>query len=356
MSKKILFIAPAESAQGGISAVINNYKCSSFWSQFNCVHFSTSIENDSRLYALLYQIRQILFFFFHMLFFRPRAASIHTASWNSFYRSFVYISIAWLLRIPVVLHIHPVFFHEFYLRGGWIRKALIKSAGKMSAKVVFLTSSIRELFVPVFPNMELLVLPNPVNVSQFKRTECSPRRDKWQLLFMGWFVKEKGVYDIVEIIPDIIKVFPYVRFVFAGNKEVDKLRDLIGTKNLTDVANVLGWVSGQEKVDLLLGSGALLLPSYSEGVPNVILEAMASGLPIITTPVGGIPTILENEVSGLFVTPGNKDELKSAILRLLHDEALTSKISSEAQSLAQKMYDVEMIGQKLGEIYSDYIK
>ena len=355
MNKKILFIAPAEGTQGGISAVIDNYKCSRFWSQYNGGHFSTSIESDSRLYALLYQIKQIIIFFVYILFTRPRAASIHTASWNSFYRSFIYILIAWLLRIPVVLHIHPVFFHEFYIRGGLVRKSLIKIAGKMSTKIVFLTSSIRDLFVSIFPGKELLVLPNPVNVSLFESDVCSHKRNRMQLLFMGWIVKEKGVYDIVDIIPEIITAFPDARFIFAGNKEISQLRDLIEPRKLNKFASVPGWVSGQDKVDLLLTSGVLLLPTYSEGVPNVILEAMASGLPIITTPVGGIPSILEDGVSGLFVNPGNKEELKTAVLKLLSDEVLSKNISQEAKLLVKQLYDVEIIGKKLEEIYRDFI-
>lgn len=354
MTVDVVFIGPAEGSQGGISAVIENYKKSGFWSRYNCVLYGTSIETDTRVYALLYQVWRIIGFFFYGLFIRPKVVSVHTASWNSFYRSFIYIAIARLVRLPVVLHIHPANFYEFYRRGGWVRKSLIESAGNMSAKIVFLTSSIRDHFVAVYPDKDLYVLPNPVNVGQFTRRENTPERNRLQLLFMGWIVKGKGVYDIVDVIPGVLKSFPDARFVFAGNKEVEQLRSMIKQRGLGEVTSVPGWVSGQEKVDLLLGSGALLLPSYSEGVPNVILEAMASGLPIITTPVGGIPSILQHMVSGLFVNPGDKAELESAILQLLRDEVLARKISLEAQRLALELYNVDTVGKELELIYRSF--
>ena len=349
----ILFVAPSETCQGGISAVVSNYKHSSFWSRYNCFLYGTSIESNMRLYSLIYQVLRLIWFIPFILIYRPRVISIHTASRNSFYRSFIYILLSKIIRIPVVLHVHPAFFYNFYRQGGAVRKYLIQTAGKFSDKIVFLAPSIRDKFLSIFNNEKLLVIPNSVDVSAYQDLRTDSER-KYQLLFMGWIVKEKGVYDIVDVIPDVAAHFPDVQFVFAGNKEVELLQKKISQRGLNNFARVDGWVTGQEKIDLLLNSYCLLLPSYTEGIPNVILEAMASGLPVITTPVGGIPSVVQEGVTGLFVTPGNKNELLAAILKLLKDGSLRNSMSIESRKQAEDLFDIEKIGFRLEEVYKKY--
>jgi glycosyltransferase involved in cell wall biosynthesis len=349
----ILFVAPSETCQGGISAVVSNYKHSSFWSRYNCFLYVTSIESNMRLYSLTYQVLRLIWFLPFILINRPAVISVHTASRNSFYRSFLYILLAKIAKIPVVLHIHPAFFYDFYQQGGSVRKYLIHTAGKFSDKIVFLAPIIRDKFLSIFNNEKLLVIPNSVDVSAYQDLRTDSER-KYQLLFMGWIVKEKGVYDIVDVIPDVAAHFPDVQFVFAGNKEVELLQKKINKRGLNSLARVDGWGSGQKKIDLFLNSYCLLLPSYTEGIPNVILEAMASGLPVVTTPVGGIPSVVQEGVTGLFVTPGNKTELKNAILKLLKDDQLWEKMSKEALNQAYESFDIEVIGSKLENLYKNY--
>ena len=107
------------------------------------------------------------------------------------------------------------------------------------------------------------------------------------------------------------------RFLIAGNGETDKLTTLIKSNNIGDVMSYIGWVSGREKAELLSQCDVYLQPTYAEGQPISILEALSYGKPILTTPVGGIPDIVKNRYNGILFTPGNKRELAEAINNFL---------------------------------------
>jgi glycosyltransferase involved in cell wall biosynthesis len=131
---------------------------------------------------------------------------------------------------------------------------------------------------------------------------------------------------------------------------------MISERGLDNSAEVLGWVSGRQKLDLIHSSYALVLPSYTEGLPNVILEAMAGRLPIITTPVGGIPSVLEDEKTAVFIEPGNVDSIAEAIVSLLTNERKSTEISNSAFQHVCRQYSLDAISRGLEDIYSPYIK
>jgi glycosyltransferase involved in cell wall biosynthesis len=172
---------------------------------------------------------------------------------------------------------------------------------------------------------------------------------------MGWIIREKGVYDLVDAIPAVIKAIPGTRFVFAGNKETERLATMLRERGLESVATVAGWVSGNEKLALLRDSHLLVLPSYSEGVPNVLLEAMASGLPVLTTPVGGIPSLVDNGKTGLFTAPGDVAALTSNTIKLLADPDLRQQLAVAARARIEASCSLERVGHLLSDTYARYI-
>ncbi|MDC9724096.1 MAG: glycosyltransferase, partial [Urechidicola sp.] len=99
----------------------------------------------------------------------------------------------------------------------------------------------------------------------------------------------------------------------GGDGDVDKLKDIIKTNSLENIVSYIGWVSGDLKKELFEKCNIMILPSYNEGLPISLLEAMSYSMPIISTNVGGIPQVLEDRVNGKMVTPGNKQQIGDAI-------------------------------------------
>lgn len=352
--KRVLVVGPGDGAQGGISAVINNYKKSSFWNDFHCYHFS-STEDGSRAFKLFFSARRFLTFLVTILWARPAAVALHTSHGSSFYRKFQYLLAAHVLRIPVVLHIHPAYFHEYFQAGSGVRKAMVMCAARWSARIIFLSVEQRDRFSGVFPAEKLVVISNPVEGRQYRVWREDWRHESRQVLFLGWITREKGAYDLLEAVPTVVQEFPDVSVLFAGNKEIDRLRDLIMARGLEKSACVLGWVEGLERLRLLRTSRLLILPSYTEGVPNVILEAMASGLPIITTAVGGIPSVLTDDINCLMVRPGDVEGIAAAIVRLLRDDTECKRLAAAGLQEVELKYDIEVIAGQLRQIYQQVI-
>lgn len=347
----VLFVGPDADARGGIATVIANYKRTAFWTEFKCQHFPTCIDHESRASRIKYVIRQMCAFILVMLRNKPAIVGVHTASMMSFYRKCYYLSMLRLCGCRYVLHVHPAFFLTFYEQGGIVRRWLVRMAFRGSIKVLFLSAESMRAFEQLIPGVEMDVISNPVDVESYPDPKQRDISGNFQVLFLGWIVKEKGVYDILEAIPEVIESMPKARFVFAGHKEVEILREAIRQRKMTEYASVLGWIGGDEKRELLSASRLLLLPSYTEGIPNVILEAMAAGLPVITTPVGGIPEVFTEGVNGYFVRPGHPEDIAKRIVALLRDDSECARISALTRQTALKRFDVSVIGTQLEGIY-----
>jgi glycosyltransferase involved in cell wall biosynthesis len=173
-------------------------------------------------------------------------------------------------------------------------------------------------------------------------------RDSVQFLFLGRIDDNKGAFELL----DAYRALPATsraaaRLVFAGDGRVEELRRAaeIGP----DVV-VHTWLGREERDHLLAVSDVLVLPSHHEGVPMAILEAMAYGLPVIATPVGGIPDVIRHGREGLLIEVGNRGALTAALARMVAEPALRASLGRGARATAESL-DVTNYGQRLLEFY-----
>jgi len=162
------------------------------------------------------------------------------------------------------------------------------------------------------------------------------------------FTENKGVFDIIEAIPLIRQKMPDMTFVFCGDKMIDELRRRAEQANLNGAVDIRFWVGYEEKLQLLQTSTMLLLPSYSEGFPMVILEAIACGLPVICSDVGGISEAVIDGESGLFVRPGNVNGLVDKVVNLAKDRKLQSRLRCEGLEVVQRYSTLRLCEELMG--------
>ena len=125
---------------------------------------------------------------------------------------------------------------------------------------------------------------------------------------------------------------------WGGN--IDYYTELCKQKSISDCVTFTGWVSSEEKTKIFRSSKLFILPSWNEGLPMSMLEAMSFGIPVIVTRVGGIPSVIHNGYNGLMISPKSKEELKNAICRLLNDDAYMKKMSEHAYCTVEKGYSI----------------
>jgi glycosyltransferase involved in cell wall biosynthesis len=141
----------------------------------------------------------------------------------------------------------------------------------------------------------------------------------------------------------------------AGNGDLAAANQLIGELKLTDKITILDWLDAQQRDELLAAADVFILPSYNEGLPMSMLESMAWGLPVIVTPVGGIPEVIVDKENGLLVEPGNQEQLLVAMQSLIGDEGLRISLGAAARDRVSKL-DIHIYVESLVSIYTSVIR
>jgi glycosyltransferase involved in cell wall biosynthesis len=215
--------------------------------------------------------------------------------------------------------------------------------------LITLSTQWRDFFVQeceVSPS-QVVVLANPVRVPN-----TVPDRSLHtgvQFLHLGRLGERKGSYDLVNAflsLPEALRA--RARLVLAGDGDVEGVRKMAAAAG--DRIVVYPWIDSRERDRLLAESDVFALPSRAEGVPMALLEAMASGLPSITTPVGGIPDVLTHGAEGVLVRPGNPLELTAALVRYIEDDKARLAAGRRAYERARQ-YDVLAYARRIAEIY-----
>lgn len=344
---KILMIGPRFDCRGGISTVAKMLYDHLRSKGYLISYLASTIEGVF-IKRFLYTLLNYFKFLIIILSKRLSLIHIHCSTDRSFYRKMYYIIFSQLIKRKVVLHVHPGRFYDFYESHSKCLKIIIKKMLTKSDAIIVLFEGIKKKFSEMLPAEKIFVLNNPIISRDFR---CQKKKKNKVVLFLGWIIPEKGVYDILEVIPEVVEKEPSVKFVFRGPKEFKKLKLVCEKANFRDHVSVNGWVDEKEKTELLSQSTMLILPSYTEGFPNVILEAMASCLPIIATQVGAIPEILQEGINGFLVPPGDIVTMKEKIFQILKDPGYFSRMGEINQKLVREKYDIKVIGKRLEEIY-----
>lgn len=312
VSESILTIGCSyKSPQGGVAQVIYNYQQYIF-PVFKCVVNSKNTNKIANVLLAIYAIIKTLFIL--LIDGRIKILHIHTASYNSFWRSSWFLSIGKIFHKKVILHIHGGGFKEFY----YSKPERISKILNRSDCIITLSESWQKFFSKISSckDIEIVnnIVPEPMQMNIAKD-------QKLHLLFLGTITKAKGIFDLIQIfIQNREQYQDRVVLHIGGNGEVDKLKSLIKENGLESLVIYEGWISGDQKIELLNLSDVFILPSYTEGLPVSILEAMTYKLPILSTPVGGIPEVVQDKENGILFNPGDMASIVAAVNYLLDNK------------------------------------
>jgi glycosyltransferase involved in cell wall biosynthesis len=219
-----------------------------------------------------------------------------------------------------------------------LKKKIIEFSLRRSHAIVVLCNDWKEKIEKKFALKNICVINNPIPfdieqiISWTKKSNLDPAR----ILFLGFLLKSKGIYDIIEIAERFSRSSLSPRFIVCGKgpEEKDFLRK-IQDKNVQNI-KYLGWVSGKKKMDLYQNSDIFLLPSYFEGLPMVLLEAISSGLPIVATRVGGVPEIVVEGENGYLLKPGEIEGFVEKLKVLISDKQIRMNFGLKSRIIAEK--------------------
>jgi glycosyltransferase involved in cell wall biosynthesis len=325
-------------ARGGVAAVINAYRQAGLFSNWPVVHVQTHCDG-STLQKFALAARSLTRFVGMLIRRRVLLAHVHSASNASFWRKSWFVLAAYAARRPVVFHVHGGGFQDFYERIRHTRRGtLMRFILDRAAVIVVLSETWRRRVAQMTRNPNIEVIPSPVEATDLLRIERDdPNRQT--LLFMGRLDRYKGIHLLIEALASLRVKYPAVRLCLAGEgEERERLQRMVEKHRLTDSVEFVGWVAERAKTAAWERAGIYALPSYIEGLPMTVLEAMAAGVPVVATRVGGVPELVTDGVNGILIEPGDAAALTAALDRLLGDPALRARLGSAGRECFLEHY------------------
>jgi len=350
-SPSVVVVGPRMDARGGIARVNATYAAAGLFDSVDgepAVRYFPSTRDGSTLTKLGYAAARLGLFGLTPLR-RPAVVHLHTTWHASFWRKAAYAWVARWKRARVIHHIHAFGFLEFYDRGSGLRRRIVRATLGRASALIALTEAMAERLRAIAPGQTVVVLPNPVDLEGL-RLASPPRRDPRLIVYLGWFVPEKGIHELIDALALALEQIPDLRLTLGGCRNEDAVRSQIRRLALEDRVRVVGWLDRPDVVKVLHECAALALPSHMEGFGLVLVEAMACGAPIVTCPVGGIPEVLQSPRNAIFVPPGDVRALADAMVTLIRSPELRESMSRAGPSDAQR-FEASRVVARLRAIY-----
>jgi glycosyltransferase involved in cell wall biosynthesis len=176
---------------------------------------------------------------------------------------------------------------------------------------------------------------------------------------LGWLGKAKGCFDLLDAALEIHSQGLDMIIDLVGGElacgELELLQKKIRASKLEGSVRLHSLAYGTEKLDFFQNADIFVYPSHSEGMPMAVLEAMACGLPIVASRVGGIPDLIQDSVNGILVEPGKPEQLAAAICKLARDHELRNSMKNASYQLAYERYDIEQHVIQMVKLYQNLV-
>lgn len=310
--------------------------------------FLCRVFTGFRIYFLfLFGLRRLLI--------REKFDVVHccTSASISLVKDIFSIKVAHKASCKIVMHFHFGRIPDIYRAKNWEYHLLDKVIRHSDMAVVIDEASYDTLKEHGYDNIALL--PNPLSVSVvniIERNRSLVKRIRNKIVFVGHVVVTKGVFELVEACRQIdgisVELIGPVtddmrsQLLQKGGKGSEKWLDIVGEKDSEFV------------IKEMLSAGVFVLPTYTEGFPNVIIESMACACPIVTTNVGAIPEMLDiknGERCGICVEPRNVEMLRNAIVRMLRNDEFAESCGKSASERVNQMYSMDKVWSQLVDIW-----
>lgn len=192
---------------------------------------------------------------------------------------------------------------------------------------------------------KFIVIPNWIDTSIYYKNRPEYNNQPLfarKLIYIGWVEEYKGIFDLLNAI-ELIKheIYELTIFIYGSGKMLDQAKKLSIQLGIEDKVFFCGWANLSMKLDALANADLYVLPSHTEGFPNALIEAMASGVPSIATNVGGVSDVILHNETGLLVDPENPVQLAQAILTMYKDPILRDRFSKNGRAQVENFHSLK---------------
>lgn len=341
----VLVIAPAQ-GRGGIASVVRLHSQTETWKSMRCRLLSTYDDRGAwrKIGSAIKAYGK-----FPFLIGKAAAVHVHLAAQKSVLRKLPFVLAAKLLGKPVVVHVHAFSVESLFDETPFSAGQYIL---KLADRVVVLSESWSDAIRARDGSLQTIVMPNPVLAKPTRSVEPTGSP---VVLFAGKLEMRKGYQDLLQAAPLVLALFPKTQFWFAGHGELEAAAELAEKLGISQSIKLLGWLTEEEMSKTYDAATVFCLPSYNEGVPMVVLEAMGRGLPVVCTRVGGLPDFVQDDSNGLFVAPGDAASIASAVSQLLADPLHAGRIGEAAARTIRSRCSLDSTSKQLEALYASVL-
>ncbi|MCJ2064895.1 glycosyltransferase family 4 protein [Methylobacterium sp. J-088] len=285
---------------------------------------------------------------------RPSVLHLHVSERFSFLRKVLLLLLGRTFRVPTILHHHGAELITSYRSGNGAMKFLVRSTVRMAALNLVLGEVHREFLAHDLgvDRDRIVVLHNATGDRRLARPDRTAYvSGRFRLLFLANLIPRKGVGELLSALALLRSRGTDVPVILAGGGRIDHYRRESAELGIADLCTFTGWVSGDGLSSLLESADTLVLPSFHEGLPMSILEALSAGVPVIATEVGSIPEVLNSGVDSLLLKPGDVPSLAQAIETLVKDHALRGALATAGRALFERKFTQEAYARDLMTVY-----
>jgi len=283
---------------------------------------------------------------------RPDIVHIHIAQGYEFWLAGLLVLLAKRRGLGTVLHLHSGKIDAFHGKLWPLSRWLFRRFLRLPDACIALSKSWYQWYRRFVPENRLHVVPNSIDWERFQPLTDSRPPDRDRVLFVGVrYAPLKGLHDLLAVAPRILTEVPETEFVLVGEDKERVEARLASDAVLRAAVRFTGYLEPDRVASAYRNASIFVLPSYREGMPMVLLEAMAAGLPVICSNVGAIPEVVTHGVTGLLIDPGDREALASRLLELLRDRELRSRLGEAARRRIREEHDLPVQARRLEAIY-----
>jgi glycosyltransferase involved in cell wall biosynthesis len=330
---RLLMLGASPETPSGMAAVVEAYRAHGLFARWPIEFIATAGDGSLLDEAIL--MGKAVRDFAAALAREPRSAVHLHVSPACAWRQSAFAAAALAARCPLVVQLHGT---GFGAEAAFLLRHAACVLVSCEAQRIWVRSIARDAHVvPVPP---ALAVPAAV-----------PGERPNLVLFLGTLEAAKGIYDLLDALAGVRSAVPDVRLVCAGDGDRVGVARHAERLGIADAVTFVGRVGPSGKRALLESAAVFALPSYEEALPVSLIEAMGAGVPPVVAPVGGIPEVLQDGVSGLFVAPGDRANLERRLKRLLLDRPLAERLGAAARESARLRFAPARVLPRLDEVY-----
>lgn len=357
---KVLFVGGFKESNGGVTggqlhacSTLIKSDISSKVEFFLLDSTMISLPPPPKYIRIFFSLKRMLNFIYILFSKKPDTVLIFTSAGLSFIEKGLMVLVASAYRSRVVLSPRSGLLIDDINNSKFMRLyvyLIFKSCDRIICQSLTWKNYYADL--TGFPHEKFEVIKNWLD--SFPYQDLPPRQEvsyPIQVLYLGWVEKNKGIYDLIEA----VKKNPILQFNFhfiicGQGSEFNSANQHIEDNGLSDCFQFKGWVSSEKKLFELHNADILVMPSHREGLPNALLEGMASGCCVVASSVGAIPDVIEDSKNGFLFERFNINQLSNILNNLQSSPHLIRQTGVHARHSIKENHDIRNVWKKVYEI------